>query len=122
MLQADVEGREPPIYTPGLLVGRGTRLVNEGLMHLLKAMDEDPSIRLPESLNASVREVITDLQDYVHQDFKAFPVPDLAYSLKSVGYAAILVLCRLAQVEDHQLNNMQLEVAADLVEKLQTRL
>jgi hypothetical protein len=118
MLAASVEGRPLPAHTTGLIVGRGTRLVHEGVMHIVRVTREEPALAFPSSSREAVADVIADLMDYARQDFKAFPAPELGYSLKTVAYAAIVLLHRLAGTAPI-LDVGQVRVAENLIQELQ---
>lgn len=85
-------------YLGRLMVGRGTRLVNEGLHHLLQATRLDSQIRFPPSLEPITIKVLRDLEDYLGQEFKGFSTSELDYSLRSAGLAAFVLLTRLQEL------------------------
>ena len=122
-LALEQAGNEPQANwnTEGLIVGRDTGLVNEGLHHLLQATHLNPQIRFPTSLEPITIEVIQDLHDYLRQEFHGFRSFKLGYSLGTAALAAVVLLYRLqaqAQEKIEFLSATRLKVADELLAKL----
>ena len=100
----------------GLVINRTTRLVNEGLHHLLQAKELNPQVGIPPSLKKITRLVINNLQDYLRQEFHG-----IDYKLFGAALASIVLICELQGDEPEKstkLSTTQIESASKLIKQL----
>ena len=105
----------------GLIVTRGTRLVNEGLHHLLQAKELNPQVGIPPSLKKITKLVINNLQDYLRQEFHGFLSSKLDYSIIMATFASIVLICELQGDEPEKsskLSTIRIEAARELIKRL----
>lgn len=89
---ADPEAMKEKVIEPvGLLVGRATHIIYEGFFHLLEATKEGDDVHFDASLEDNIKEIIIDVEDYLHQDFHGCPTKK-SYQLKKVGVGALILL------------------------------
>ncbi|HLP87528.1 MAG TPA: hypothetical protein VK184_02840 [Nostocaceae cyanobacterium] len=107
------EGQQVVTNILGMIVGRDTLLVNEGLHHLLQAKRLKPEIEIPEKFKKVTSEIIQDLQDYLQQDFQNISCSQLDYSLQMAAVAAIVLICQLQGDEPEQVTQLPTSLIED---------
>lgn len=100
---------EPEVYTgAALMAGSSSLLVYEGFFHLLEAARQ--GFRIPDVLAPVGVAVLADLESFLREDFKGFPLHGRKYSLRDVTSGAVVILRRLLPEAPPLSNELRVKV------------